>query len=391
MGISVFPSAAAVAAQPIGTNGIVFAGNATQGSYTHTGSVTPGNYLLYSNFNGTPLPDVAVVLPQSGTTVDSSYNPVAPTMVTVSSTETALNVRQSTITRWTSFSSPSSGNKIVFAAGLYVLATSGVSPNNIFTSPDLITWTARTSGITTSIVGLAFGNSVFVVVGGSNNSCATSSDGINWTLRTLGGATPLTDLSFANGIFHTAGQNGSFTSTNGTTWTSQGAITGGSAIGRLGSANGMHFVFNPSGGTFRTSTTAANGSWTGRSVTGATAVMSIVFANGLYVMGDQSNVQNIWTSPDLVTWTARLFVGGNQNTFIAFGGGKFVAVTNGGAYESYNGTTWSTVKATGLGNAEDLEFFNNNFIKAGGTLSVNNITGINAQYALYRTAGANLN
>jgi hypothetical protein len=393
MGISTFPAASAVATQPLGTNGIVFAGNATQGSYTHTGSVTPGNYLLYPTFSGTTLPDVAVVLPASGTTVDSSYNPVAPTMVTVTSTETALNVRQSTITRWSSITTPSGNRKIVFAAGLYVLATSAVSPNNIFTSTDLVTWTARTSGLNAGIVGLEFGNGVFIAVSGSNNGAAYSSNGTSWTVSNIGGTTPVNGLSFANGTFHTAGQNGSFTTTNGVTWASQGAITGGSAIGKLGSANGLHWVFNPSGTTYRTSPTGASGTWTVRSITGATQPMSVIFANSLYVVGDAgSTVQNIWTSPDLTTWTARTFPTGSSSTdtFVAFGDGKFVAAVDNKIYESFNGTTWSALKATVI-SISDLKFFNNRFIGVGSGVAVNTTAGIPAQYALYRTAGADLN
>jgi hypothetical protein len=394
MGLSVFPSAAAVATQPIGTDGIIFAGNATQGSYTHPSSITPGNYLLYPNFSGTPVPDLAVILPASGTTVDSSYNPVAPTMVTITSTETALNLRQSTITRWSTSSTPfTSATQIAFGAGLYVVTTSAASPNNIFTSPDLVTWTARTSGLTQGITGIQFGNGIFIAVSNGNNGAAYSSNGTTWTVSNPGGTTPLQGLSFANGTFHVAGQNASFTTTNGVTWTSQGLITGGSAIGQLGSANGMHFVFNPSGTTFRTSTTGASGSWTVRTLTGATNPVSVTFGNSLYVVGEAgSTINNIWTSPDLTTWTARTFPTGSfsQTTRVTFGNGKFVALVNDKVYESFDGITWSGLKTT-IASSQDLRFFNNRFINVAAGLPINITTGITAQYALYRTAGANLN
>jgi hypothetical protein len=139
-------------------------------------------------------------------------------------------------------------------AGLFV-ATKSDSANSAYsTSPDGITWTARTSMPSSSKWDMvAYNGTGFLVANSSGTNAAYGTDGLTWSLRTMPFA-PGSSLFALDGKFYiTRTLNGNatelFESTDGTTWTSKGALPGypktttfGSAAGTVLKVNGTYLT-----------------------------------------------------------------------------------------------------------------------------------------------------
>jgi len=122
-----------------------------------------------------------------------------------------------------------------------------------------------------------------------------------------------------------------------------------------GGATGLPYLWVTAGSNGElyttTSTTVATGSWTSRTSSFGTTLITAVASNGnsLYVAGGE--LGKLATSPDGTTWTQRTS-GFSTNTIndVAYGDGYWVAVGNAGtAAYSTDGTTWTTF-TSGLGN-----------------------------------------
>lgn len=188
--------------------------------------------------------------------------------------------------------------------------------------PGVAPWTQRTQAALTTTRGLAYGNGIYVAVGLNGSSAsvgATSPDGVTWTALAISATAAIT---FANGLFVAVGTNNVQTSTNGTTWTTR---------------------------------TIPVGTWT-----------SLTFGGGLFVAAGTSGV--IATSPDGITWTARTGAGSGNFASIAYGAGRFVALsqaTNGGGATSTDGISWA-VMSTPVGiTANSIVFANGMFVAVG--------------------------
>ncbi|HTR41006.1 MAG TPA: hypothetical protein VMH87_05275 [Pseudomonadales bacterium] len=169
------------------------------------------------------------------------------------------------------------------------------------------------------MMGVAYGNSKYVGVGqyveDDYGFAETSSDGTNWAVSTRydGSVLDLYDVTFANGTFVASGWdyyggNNLYSSTDGSNWTPH-------------------------------TTTIAN-------------LYRVTYGGGLFVaVGDGISLwsggptnKNIYTSPNGITWTAR--VAGTPTgtadrlTDIAYGAGIFVAVGGGYFHTSTGGTSW---------------------------------------------------
>lgn len=80
--------------------------------------------------------------------------------------------------------------------------------------------------------------------------------------------------------------------------------------------------------------------WTQRTPAALTAVNGLAYGNGMYVAvgANASSAVVAASSPDGITWTARVNNAGNS---VAFGAGVFVSVTTGGVRTSSDGITWA--------------------------------------------------
>lgn len=125
--------------------------------------------------------------------------------------------------------------------------------------------------------------------------------------------------------------------TSGTTGVLRDVTVGGGKVVAVGGSSGNSGLtcVTANGSTWSATTFSINVRFTGVIYDGAKFVASGYEWTGSVWQG------MIYTSPDAVTWTRRLFSGGSLND-IAFGGGVYVAVgENGAIWSSTNGTSWS--------------------------------------------------
>jgi hypothetical protein len=247
-----------------------------------------------------------------------------------------------------------------------------------------IQWTlAAQSDFSDYMESVAYGSGRFIAVGRSDNGSkmAYSTDGITWTAVSSpafdGGFGPST-VTFSNGRFFAVAWNGMAYSTDGVNWTVvipnltdiRGPVYGNGRWviatyeGRImSSTDGITWTAanGPSGFQYLTITYGAGkfvaGSMSGRmahstdgitwTVVSDNAIINnrsrrITYVGGKFLAyeGDVNRYRMAY-SADGVTWTA--IEGTDDNTRdIAYGGGKFVAVGNGGsAAYSDDGITWT--------------------------------------------------
>lgn len=172
-------------------------------------------------------------------------------------------------------------------------------------------WTTVNSGSTTALWDIAYGISTYVIVGASGVIRTTTSPTLaSGTFSTPASGTTnlLRSVAFGNGTFVAVGDSGSITR----------------------------------------STDAVN--WTHQTV-GTATFTEVIYANGLFVTGDNAAPNVIYTSPDGVTWTPRASgISTSGGVFFAYSGSTFVGVSGAGAITtSSNGTTWSGTSTTALG------------------------------------------
>lgn len=137
-----------------------------------------------------------------------------------------LSFRGSSWTPRTLATAVTTGPRIAFGAGLFVLIPSSSTSNAYQTSPDGITWTNRTFPVSAAWNDIIFANGLFVASGA--NAIYTSMDGLNWTARLTGAANTVGSLAFNAdiGLFicvHASGTSATqyWTSPDGVTWTAR--------------------------------------------------------------------------------------------------------------------------------------------------------------------------
>ena len=262
----------------------------------------------------------------------------------------------------------------------------------------------------TAWLGVAYGNGVWAAVG--NGVRGTSVNGSTWTSTTISSTNSFyfnSQVIFANGVFKATSSSGVTTSTNGTSWTGQ-SLTASQGLRGITYGNGTWVMvddrfLNSDVLAFFTSTTGAawtqvmtqipyaqptavaygNGvfvtvgygglvatsanasSWTKRSFgsTSDLGVVSLIFANGMFVAG--SNTGAAYSSTDGITWAKNKATPGSMNG-LAFGNGVFATVGGSGPYTSPDAITWTYRGSSALLNSsyDALGFGNNQFVAVGG-------------------------
>jgi hypothetical protein len=198
-------------------------------------------------------------------------------------------------------------------------------------------------------------NGAFVTVGarGDEGTIFGSNDGANWTnqVNPFGPATlALYSVAYGNSTFVAVGWSGAVhTSTNGAVWVKQQPEVGGAtlrdvifanglfvAVGAFGFYEGEDVFTSPDGVTW---TRRATGNTSGATLSG------VAFGNGLLVAVGASFIppDRSWisTSSDATNWTPRLIGLTNSGlTSIAFGNGAFAALSGTSVFTSTNGSNW---------------------------------------------------
>lgn len=240
--------------------------------------------------------------------------------------------------------------------GAQFIAAGGSAAGQIATSPDGATWTFRPPG-TSWLADVVPLGAALVTAGGNGLRQRSLDKGVTWIDAAPYYAGHYRGIASGKGIAvaagHTYGSSTvglSSTTTDGKTWTA--AVTGGSAFHSIafGDVAGGVFV---AAGDDRCSTSPDGAAWTACAGTTGSGFDRVVFANGMFILGNASGYftstdgvtfqhlaapehhgvtahglglyvaldwpDHILTSPDLTTWTLRSGDTGPAFVEVAFG------------------------------------------------------------------------
>jgi hypothetical protein len=239
-------------------------------------------------------------------------------------------VNACTLSTWNAYTVPEANTwrDIAFGNGIFV-AVAEDGTNRVMTSPDGVTWTARAAPGSSTWQSVTFGNGLFVAVAfDGTHQVMTSPDGINWTTRTGTGGQWFA-VTYGNGLFVA------------TAWWS-----------------GTNWVMTSPDGI----------NWTGRNASINEKWVSVTYGNGLFVATayQAAAANNIMTSPDGINWTTRnsgVSAGSNGLNGIAYGNGRFVAVSDFDVLTSTDGINWASGPwPGGYWGWDDVIYVNGRFI-----------------------------
>jgi hypothetical protein len=265
-------------------------------------------------------------------------------------------VKSTDATTWTARTATANitWTSVAYGNGTFVaVATGGTTANDVMRSTDGgATWTS--SGLT-GVPGIGwasvtFGNGTFAAVsssaGAANTEVMTSSDGITWTARTSPTVSSWQKITYgASAGFVAIDENRNYmTSLDGTTWT---ASSGGSnsSFG-LAYGNGLYVAVQFSGTGNRAVTSPDGVTWTNRTTPEDNTWVDVTYGNGLFVAVAQDGTHRVMTSPNGIIWTAQTAA---DNTVawesVSYGNGLFVAVSTSGGkvMTSPDGITWTLI------------------------------------------------
>jgi hypothetical protein len=180
---------------------------------------------------------------------------------------------------------------------------------------------------------------------------ATSSDGITWTLQGAGGfgaGIGIWRITYGNGLFVAVSDEVNHTlktSPDGVTWTSHSAAFTGT-INDLAYGNGV-WVAVGNAGKLYTTTDPTSVAWTSRtSGFGATPIIAAIYGGTRWVAvgSTGATAKYSYSDDDGASWTnGSLPNGGVTDDVqdIAYGAGAYVAITSTGHYSSADGASWT--------------------------------------------------
>jgi hypothetical protein len=219
-------------------------------------------------------------------------------------------------------------------------------------------WTQITSPFSHNgeVEALAYGGGLWVAgtsTGefGEAPQIATSSDGITWTLQGAGGfgaGIGIWRITYGNSLFVAVSDEVNHTlktSPDGVTWTARSAAFTGT-INDLAYGNGV-WVAVGSAGKLYTTTDPTSVAWTSRtSGFGATRIVAAIYGGTRWVAVGSSGAtaKYSYSDNDGASWTnGSLPNGGVTDDIqdIAYGAGAYVAITSTGHYSSADGAAWT--------------------------------------------------
>jgi hypothetical protein len=254
--------------------------------------------------------------------------------------------------------SPDVLESVAYGNGLFV----GIGGNDVWTSPNGVAWTKRTSG--TNNYQVAYGNSIFVAVG-SPGAIITSPDGITWTPQISRTTNALRGVAFGNGFFMAVGYGAPVvTSPDGTTWT-QRTLDKTWNPTKLRYLNNLFVTIDYWSATILSSSDGI--AWNESHITQAAWVPNdVAYGNNTYVVvGGRGE---IFTSPDLVSWTERTNTGVTENSLysVICTNDLFVAVGYSGTIiTSPDGITWTVRTSPTSDSLNDVTFGRGTLVAVG--------------------------
>lgn len=235
---------------------------------------------------------------------------------------------------------------VAYGDGKFVAVASSGSGNRVMTSVNGTYWTSRNSASDSNWQSITYADNMFVAVG--SNAVMTSPDGIEWTSRTAP-AGEWQSVINCGGLFvatATWGTNYVMTSSNGIDWTVRTPAYGWSHDAVACSASVPRFVSMSQFGRAWSSADGMSG-WSQQNPGAIVDIRTVVFGGGKFTWLEYStNTGNRYgaSSTNGLNWSAYM-APANQWRNITYGGGKFVAVAEGGsnarsAY-STDGISWT--------------------------------------------------
>ena len=259
--------------------------------------------------------------------------------VAVSSDGTHRVMTSSDGITWTARSAAEANtwNSVTYGNNLFVAVSSGGNGSHyIMTSPDGITWTVRTAAESNGWVAVTYGNNLFVAVSYDGvHRVMTSPDGITWTSQTAASVASWRYITYGNGIFVAFSNNGDvMISPDGITWITR--IITSKNWSSVTYGNGLFLVV--ASGTSWMATSPDGINWIMRYVMPSYAGTggnwsSVTYGNGLFAAVASfrnSNLRQIATSPDGITWTSQTETEAIAWSSVTYGNGIFVAVAGSG-------------------------------------------------------------
>jgi len=273
---------------------------------------------------------------------------------TIYATTLAGNIHSRGI-EWTSRTSSDDHEwrSVTYGNGLFVAVSKTSSGDQAMTSPDGINWTTRTTPGSNDWRYVTYGNGMFVAVAadGTGDQSMYSPDGINWK----SGNTPSVSqfwrsVAYGDGKFVATAITGTatsrvMTSSDGINWTLQTTPDVNNQWAGVAYGNGL-FVAVAADGTGDQVITSPDGiTWTARDGAADSDWFGIGYGNGLFVA---TGTDTIMTSPDGITWTSRTAPSDSSHQWhsVAYHDGLFVSVAKTGTgnrvMTSPDGITWTT-------------------------------------------------
>ena len=235
------------------------------------------------------------------------------------------------------------------------------NPGTIISSEDGINWTERPHAITQNLrwVDVVYGGGQFVAVAEEGVRIGTSPDGINWTEQTPAvGAQLSTAITYGNGVYvivETVNQYVQW-SHDAINWTRVAVVGGGLNVKRtIGFGDGK-FVIPAGSETF----TSTDGSTWSTSSSSLFAQWGITYGNGTFVTVSTSG--ETYNSTNGITWYPGTAASGDDYYEVIYGNGTFVATGGNAIMASNDGSTWQAVSAPAASTWYSLAFGSNRFI-----------------------------
>lgn len=190
---------------------------------------------------------------------------------------------------------------------------------------------------------VAFGNDTFVIIS-TDGRIFSSTDGTEWVLRA-----EHSEVGFRSEVFFDGTQfylldddERAWRSADAITWTQTQTDIG--SLRTLRRLNNL-WVVGLNDGSVAHSVDGLT--WTAHDVPGASSIQDVAYGEGVYVAVAFS--ENLYTSPDLVTWTTRSIANSDADNFsnVEFGNGRFVAFKSFGVPAlSEDGINWTQLNST---------------------------------------------
>ena len=328
---------------------LIFSSSVAQSqTYAFSKVLNPGYYYAYYNNNNSRNSFSVAIKNSTGQSIGSfNFSSNTDQKFTYLNT-TAASIEASQTIAFSTIGTAFTTNiiDIVYGAGLYVAASSGVQ---IQTSTDLITWTQRTANVSGDLV---YGSLGFVKVpaSGTGQFIARSTDGITW-ISSAGPAASSRQVFFENNfyiIFATNVGTTIFYSTNITNWASQPTTRTANRLNAAAYGNGLYVVGDILG-FIVTSTDLIT--WTSRPRATTAPINEIIYANNqFFIFSTTINAHRRTT--DFVTYTTLpiTFSTASGVSSAAYRDERFLAVSgiaSGPTVASTDGITWEQIDDIG--------------------------------------------